>query len=261
MTVRSIGPVTVTSGAGDRVAGGGVGDRPLERSGVAAGDCSTARRASRIPSPQTLLSSAVPPHCRSSVSCAVWSSNALVASMSPISVRRGGPHQGDGARHVGRRHRGSADGAIGVAGEAAADVHAGGGDVGLDLTLEGRRPAAGEACDVVVDVEGAGGVALEIVTGGAGGAARGAGVAVGELRGRCPGAIQAVTMSRYQGSPGPPPQELLTTWGRRSGRGFSPLRSVGARTNCADERRAVSEQLLVSQPLAASQRAPGATPI
>ena len=68
-------------------------------------------------------------------------------------------------------------------------------------------------------------------------------------------------MSMYQGRLAPPPHELLTMSGRRSGRGLAPLRSVGARIHCAEASRAVSEQLFVSQPLAAIHCAPGATPI
>ena len=40
--------------------------------------------------------------------------------------------------------------------------------------------------------------------------------------GKIPAAIQASTEAMYQSSPEPPPQELFTTCGRRSGRGFSP---------------------------------------
>src|SRR5215204_5859703 len=76
-----------------------------------------------------------------------------------------------------------------------------------------------------------------------------------------PDARQAVTVARYQVSPPPPPQELLTMFGRRSGRGFARLRSVGARIHWPEASSAASEQLLVSQPLAAIHRAPGATPI
>src|SRR2546422_4137964 len=58
-----------------------------------------------------------------------------------------------------------------------------------------------------------------------------------------------------------PPQELFTTWGRRSGRGFPPFKSVGARIHWAEAVRAAAEQSLVSQPLAAIHWARGATPI
>src|SRR5262245_31981474 len=76
-----------------------------------------------------------------------------------------------------------------------------------------------------------------------------------------PEARQARTMSVYQASPPPPPHELLTVSGRRSGRGFKPAKSVGARMNCPAESREPSEQVRFSQPLAAIQRAWGATPI
>src|SRR6476661_8800022 len=49
--------------------------------------------------------------------------------------------------------------------------------------------------------------------------------------------------------------------GRRFGRGFWPLRSVGATMNWPDDRSACVEQLFVSQPLAAIHVACGATPI
>src|SRR6266511_4119894 len=48
--------------------------------------------------------------------------------------------------------------------------------------------------------------------------------------------------------------------GCRSGRGFAPLRSVGAITHWPAASSEVSEQLLTSQPLAAIHLAPGATP-
>jgi hypothetical protein len=47
------------------------------------GEASTAANASSRPSPQTLLSSAVPPQLRSSVSIAVSSSSCRVRAMSP----------------------------------------------------------------------------------------------------------------------------------------------------------------------------------
>src|SRR5206468_1046934 len=64
-----------------------------------------------------------------------------------------------------------------------------------------------------------------------------------------------------KGSPEPPPHELFTMWGRRSGRGFWPFRSVGASTHwpAASNDATVHESL--SHPLAAIQRAAGATPI
>ncbi len=49
------------------------------------GDCSTAAKASSLPSPQTLLFSAVPPQVRSLVSTAVWFSSAAVPVRSPTS--------------------------------------------------------------------------------------------------------------------------------------------------------------------------------
>jgi hypothetical protein len=49
--------------------------------------------------------------------------------------------------------------------------------------------------------------------------------------------------------------------GARSGRGFWPFRSVGARIHWPAASSAESEQKSVSQPLAAIQRAWGATPI
>ena len=78
-----------------------------------------------------------------------------------------------------------------------------------------------------------------------------------EKAGKMPAAIQAWTSGWKNGSPEPPPHELLTMSGRRSGRGFWPLRSVGARIHCPDEISAVSRQ----QPLARIHFACGATPI
>ena len=49
--------------------------------------------------------------------------------------------------------------------------------------------------------------------------------------------------------------------GARSGRGLAPVRSVGASIHCAGGSSAASEQVFVSQPLAAIHFAPGATPI
>ena len=59
------------------------------------------------------------------------------------------------------------------------------------------------------------------------------------------------------------PQELLMTCGRRSVRGFSPARSVGASIHCAEASSAPGGHLRSSsrQPFAAIHRAPGATPI
>ena len=71
-----------------------------------------------------------------------------------------------------------------------------------------------------------------------------------------PAATQASTEAWYHGSPPPPPHELLTMCGRRSGRGFWPARSVGARIHWPEASRAASEQEFVSQPFAAIQRAP-----
>src|SRR5687767_8544949 len=76
-----------------------------------------------------------------------------------------------------------------------------------------------------------------------------------------PAATQARTASWYQGSPEPPPHELLTTFGRRSGRGLAPERSVGASSHSADAYSASYEQLSYSQPLAVIHSAPSATPI
>ena len=49
--------------------------------------------------------------------------------------------------------------------------------------------------------------------------------------------------------------------GRWLGSGFSPLRSVGARTHWPDDSSDDSEQSTTSQPLAAIHLAPGATPM
>src|ERR687893_2795137 len=46
--------------------------------------------------------------------------------------------------------------------------------------------------------------------------------------GKIPAATHARMVSWYQVSPRPPPHELLTMSGCRSGRGLAPLRSVGA---------------------------------
>lgn len=54
------------------------------------------------------------------------------------------------------------------------------------------------------------------------------------------------------------------TWGRRSGRGLAPLRSVGASIHWPEAMSAGTEHPTrprASQPLAAIQRAPGATPM
>src|SRR4029453_7426485 len=77
-------------------------------------------------------------------------------------------------------------------------------------------------------------------------------------------AIHARTVAWYHGSPGPPPHELFTMSGRRSGRGFAPFRSVGARTHWPAASSAAPDQPLspsASQPLAAIHFAAGATPI
>src|SRR5690606_33913773 len=79
--------------------------------------------------------------------------------------------------------------------------------------------------------------------------------------GKMPAATHASTVSLYQGSKPSPPQELLTMSGARSGRGFSPLASVGASTHWPAASSEASVQVLNSQPLAAIQRAPGATPM
>ncbi len=80
--------------------------------------------------------------------------------------------------------------------------------------------------------------------------------------GKIPAWIHASTMDRYHGSAvGLPPQELLTMWGRSSGRGLFPSRSVGASMNWPADSSASREQVVPSQPLAAIHCAPGATPI
>src|SRR5687767_15037665 len=76
-----------------------------------------------------------------------------------------------------------------------------------------------------------------------------------------PAATHARTASWYQGLPPPPPHELFTTLGRRSGLGLAPDRSVGASIHCAEASSAPSEHQFSSQPLAVIHCAPGATPI
>src|SRR5512138_3896991 len=76
-----------------------------------------------------------------------------------------------------------------------------------------------------------------------------------------PAATQLCTICWYQLLPPLPPHELLTTFGRRSGRGFCPLRSVGARIHCPAASSDEVLQLLCSQPLAAIHLACGATPM
>ena len=78
-----------------------------------------------------------------------------------------------------------------------------------------------------------------------------------ENAGKMPAATQAWTSGWKNGSPEPPPQELLTMSGRRSGRGLFPAESVGARIHWPDEISAVSRQ----QPFAEIHFACGATPI
>src|SRR6478609_3717836 len=58
----------------------------------------------------------------------------------------------------------------------------------------------------------------------------------------------------------PPPHELLTMCGRRSGRGLLPELSVGAKIHWPAARREASLQKKSSQPLAAIHCALGATP-
>ena len=83
-----------------------------------------------------------------------------------------------------------------------------------------------------------------------------------ENTGKIPAATQLWTVAWYHGSEvAPPPQELFTMCGRRSGSGLLPSRSVGATIHCPDDSSADWEQLLDSHPLAAIQVAPGATPI
>ena len=57
------------------------------------------------------------------------------------------------------------------------------------------------------------------------------------------------------------PHELLTMSGRRDGSGLLPSRSVGARMNWPAESSDSKLQPRSSQPLAAIQDAPGATPV
>src|SRR4051812_29500059 len=78
---------------------------------------------------------------------------------------------------------------------------------------------------------------------------------------KMPAATHAVTMSLYQGSCTVPPQELFTTSGARSGRGFAPFRSVGATIHCPAASSEDSLHELDSQPFALIHFAPGATPI
>ncbi len=77
-----------------------------------------------------------------------------------------------------------------------------------------------------------------------------------ENAGKMPDATHACTAGWKNGSPEPPPHELLTTSGRKSGRGLSPAEFVGARIHCPDEISAVSRQ----QPFAEIHFACGATP-
>jgi hypothetical protein len=62
-------------------------------------------------------------------------------------------------------------------------------------------------------------------------------------------------------SPGLLAQELFTTSGRSAGFGRVPSVLVGARMNWPEDNRALTEQLVLSQPLAAIHFAFGATPI
>src|SRR4029079_8093452 len=78
-----------------------------------------------------------------------------------------------------------------------------------------------------------------------------------ETAAKIPAATHAWTSGWKNGSPEPPPQELFTMSGRRSGRGLFPLESVGARIHWPDEMSAVSRQ----QPFAEIHFACGATPI
>src|SRR2546421_6671810 len=82
-----------------------------------------------------------------------------------------------------------------------------------------------------------------------------------EKAGKMPAATQESTIWLYHGSRAPEPQELFTTSGARSGRGLRPDRSVGATIHWPAASSAAREQENDSQPLAAIQVAPGATPI
>ena len=82
-----------------------------------------------------------------------------------------------------------------------------------------------------------------------------------EKAGKMPEASQACTMGWKKVSVGPPPHELLMMWGRRSGRGLLPFRSVGASIHWPAASRAPSVQNSSSQPLAVIHRTSGATPI
>src|SRR3972149_5564031 len=77
---------------------------------------------------------------------------------------------------------------------------------------------------------------------------------------KMPAAFQAATYPAYQSSAPDLPHELFTICGRRSGRGYSPERLVGARIHWALASSASSAHVRPTQPRAAIQRAPGATP-
>ena len=115
---------------------------------------------------------------------------------------------------------------------------------------------------MVCDVEGADGVASGYSAGRAGGAAAGAAVAVGEDREDAGGDPGLDGRPGSRGRCGPPPQELLTMCGRRSGRGFCAVQ-VGGRQHplAGRQQRGVASRCWISQPLAAIHWAPGATPI
>src|SRR5690606_192138 len=66
----------------------------------------------------------------------------------------GAPQDGHGAREVRGRHRRAVEGGVPVTGDGRADVHAGGGDVGLDQTVFAGTTRR-EGGDVARDVEGA----------------------------------------------------------------------------------------------------------
>ena len=191
------------------------------------------------------------------MSIAVWSMIARVSSMLPTSAGAADQHQRDRAAGVGRGHRGPVEVGVAVVRDARADVDAGGGDVGLDDPVEGRWATAGEGGDVAVDVEGAHPVALRVVAGRGHAAAARAGVAVGEHRedaGGDPGVdgvhVPVVADPAAPGVVDDVRPQVGPRVLRRSGRS-------GATIHSPLSSRAESEQLLVSHPLAAIQRAAG----
>src|SRR5262245_38435619 len=85
VAVRLTGPVTFTWAPESGAPVEAFDTVPLSVPTGPRGDCATAANALSLPSPQTLLSSAVPPHEVSGVSTAVSSSSVAVWSMLPIS--------------------------------------------------------------------------------------------------------------------------------------------------------------------------------